>query len=302
MSSTYNAASARLPSLQLPSRHWQKWLSASISALLLAAIVYQLAHLNLRQLLSAIPSSPGFWFALAAYYLALPFSEWIIFRRLWQLPIEGFAALLRKLVSNEVLVGYSGELSFYAWARRHAGLTNAPFGAIKDVSITSALAGNIATLVMIAVAWPFLRELHAGIETRDIVLSVGAVLIVSIVVALFNNKIFSLPREELRFLLAVHLGRLIATTCLSAVMWHCALPDVSATLWLALAALQLLVTRLPFIPNKDLVFANATMLLVGSHSDIGNLTAIVAGLILLTHLAIGAVLSATALVGETGES
>ncbi len=57
MSSTYNAASARLPSLQLPSRHWQKWLSASISALLLAAIVYQLAHLNLRQLLSAIP----FW-------------------------------------------------------------------------------------------------------------------------------------------------------------------------------------------------------------------------------------------------
>lgn len=302
MSSTFNTASAGLPSLHLPTRHWQKWLSALVSGLLLVAIATQLAHLDLRQLLSAIPASPGFWLALAAYYLALPASEWIIFRRLWRLPIEGFAALLRKLVSNEILLGYSGELTFYAWARRHGGLTSAPFGAIKDVSVTSALAGNIATIVMIAIAWPFLGELHAGIATRDIALSVGVILLVSIAVAVFNRRIFSLPGGALRFLLGVHLSRLAATTCLSALMWHCALPAVSVTLWLALAALQLLVTRLPFVPNKDLVFANATILLVGEHSDIGSLIAVVAGLILVTHLIVGALLSATALIGEANAS
>lgn len=298
MSSTYNAASAGLPPLQLPTRNWQKWLSATISVMLLAAVIVQLARLDMHRLMSAIPSSPGFWLALVGYYLALPFSEWIIFRRLWRLPAEGFLALLRKLVSNEVLVGYSGELGFYAWARRHIGLTSAPFGAIKDVSITSALAGNIATVAMMAIAWPFVNQLHAGIGDRDIALSIGVILSISIAVALFKRKIFSLPGNELWFVIGVHMTRLAATTCLSAIMWHYALPDVSVTLWLALAALQLLVTRLPLIPNKDLVFANATMLLVGTQSDIGHLIAIIAGLILAAHLLIGAVLAAAGLAAE----
>ena len=298
VSSTFQVAAANLPSIDLPSRNWQRWLSAAVSILLLAVVVTQLSHLNVRQLLSAIPHSPGFWLALAAYYLALPFSEWIIFRRLWKLPAEGFAALLRKLVSNEVLVGYSGELTFYAWARRHSQLTNAPFGAIKDVSITSALAGNIITLTMMGLAWPYVSQLHAGVGAREVALSIGVILLISIGAALFKRKIFSLPGDQLRFVMTTHLCRLIATTLLSGILWHFALPEVVLTTWIVLAALQLLVTRLPFIPNKDLVFANATILMVGSHSAIGNLIAIVAGLILITHLIVGGTLAAIDLAAE----
>ena len=298
MPSSVHVATVNLPSIELPRRNWQRWLFAALSLLLLVVIVHHLGRLDARELFSAIPTSPAFWLAFAGYYLALPASEWVIYRRLWNLPAEGFRALLRKLVSNEVLLGYSGEASFYAWARRHSKLTSAPFAAIKDVSISSALAGNIVTLAMVAIAWVLLGHLRGGIDARHLGASVAAILLISIVVALFRRKIFSLPSDQLRFILTVHLARLGATTLLSGLMWHFALPDVPATSWILLAALQLLVTRLPFLPNKDLVFAGATLMIVGAGSDIGQLIAIVASLILVTHLVIGTVLVAADLIEE----
>jgi len=299
--SSLNTASARLPSIDLPNRNWLKWVSIAVSILLVAVIGRELGRLDRSALLASVPASFGFWIALAAYYLALPLSEWIIFRRLWQLPAEGFAALLRKLVSNEVLLGYSGELSFYSWARRRAGMSAAPFGTIKDVSILSALAGNLATLTMMAIAWPFAARLAPGVRLGDITLSIAVVLLASIAVGLLRNRIFSLPGSQLRFVLLVHLARLAATTLLSGILWHCALPAVALSTWVVLAALQLLVTRLPFVPNKDLLFASATLLIAGPGSDVGRMIAIVAALILVTHLIVGLLLASADLIGQARE-
>ncbi len=65
----------------------------------------------------------------------------------------------KKRISNDVVMGYSGEAYFYAWARQRAQLVAAPFGAVKDVSILSAIAGNAVTLAMIAIALPVGRNL-----------------------------------------------------------------------------------------------------------------------------------------------
>jgi hypothetical protein len=296
VSSNSSVASSRLVPLQVPERNWQRWLSAAISIALLIAIVSQFEHLGLARLRAAIPVSLTFWAAFGAYYLALPTSEWVIFRRLWNLPASGFAALLRKLVSNEVLMGYSGEVAFYSWARQRSCLTSAPFGAIKDVSVTSALAGNLVTLVMMIAAWPLLGELHIGVGPREIALSIGVMIVVSVIVALFNRRIFSLPGKDLRFIFGMHLLRLAATTTLSAVMWHSALPDVDLSLWVLLAAVHLLVTRLPFVPNKDLVFAGAALFLVGHDGQVAELIALIATMILTMHLLIGGVLAVADLI------
>lgn len=289
--SSLTVSSTLIP-LRLPDRRWQKWLSAAISIALLVAILTQFDRIGLGRLRQAIPAAPGFWLALAAYYLALPASEWLIYRRLWRLPaLAGFAALLRKLVSNEVLLGYSGEVAFYAWARDRSRLTSAPFGAIKDVSVTSALAGNIATLAMMAIAWPHLQALNLAIMPRHLAWSIAAVLAITAAIGFWRGRIFSLPSRDLSFVLRVHLLRVAATTILSALLWHFALPAVDMSAWILLAALQLLVTRLPFVPNKDLVFATATLLLVGESSQIGVMIALVATLILAAHLVIGAALA-----------
>jgi len=290
------AISSRLRPLHLPDRRWQKWLSAAISIALLAAIARQLDKFGLDRLRHDLPAAPAFWGGLAAYYLALPASEWLIYRRLWRLPAAGFAALLRKLVSNEVLMGYSGELSFYGWARARSGLSAAPFAAIKDVSVTSALAGNLATLAMVGAAWPYLDALHLPMTRNQLVGSIAAMLLGTACIGLLRGRIFSLPARDLRFVFVVHLARLGTTTALSALIWHIGLPSVALPTWIMLAALQLLVTRLPLVPNKDLVFAAATLLLVGGDSRIGALIAVIAGVILATHLLLGTALAAADLL------
>ena len=289
--SSGNTLEHRLPSLDIRSSNWQRWLTAGISLALLITIMARLGEFGFREALSVLPSQPAFWFAFAAYYFALPGSEWLIFRKLWHLPPSGFAALLRKLVSNEVLLGYSGEAYFYAWARRHAKLVAAPFGAIKDVSILSALAGNLATLAMLALAWPLLTNVAPQLHGQTIFVSTAVILGTSVAILLFRGRLFSLERAELRYAFIVHMARLVATTLLSGVMWHIALPDVSFAWLILLATLQLLVTRLPFVPSKDLVFANLAVFLIGHDNSATMVVAMIAAAILVTHLAVGALVA-----------
>jgi hypothetical protein len=278
----------RLPSLDIRAANGQRWLTAGISLALLVAIVARLGEFGFREALSVLPAKPAFWLAFAAYYFALPGSEWLIFRKLWHLPASGFTALLRKLVSNEVLLGYSGEAYFYAWARRHAKLVAAPFGAIKDVSILSALAGNMATLAMLALAWPLLTNVAPQLHGQTIFVSTAVILGTSITILLFRGRLFSLDRSSLRYVFGIHVARLAATTLLSGIMWHIALPGVSFHWLILLATLQLLVTRLPLVPSKDLVFANLAVFLIGHDNAIAVVVAMIAAAILATHLVVGA--------------
>ncbi len=285
-----------LPELEVKRFNWQAWLSAILSLAFAVTVVWKIKDFGFAEALDTLPASLTFWLAFAGYYLALPSSEWMIFRRLWGLPAAGFVALLRKMVSNEVLLGYSGEAYFYTWARKHAQLVTAPFGAIKDVSILSALAGNMITLSMMVAAWPLVGTIAPQFHARAVLLSAGIIIAVSMAVLLFRSRIFSLQGSELKAIFGVHVARLIVTTMLSGVMWNAALPDISLVWLVLLATLQLLVTRLPFVPNKELVFASLAIFLIGNDGTVAALIAMIASCILATHLLLGGVLMGADLV------
>lgn len=279
-------------------RNWVRWAGPLLSALILIVALVQFRDTDLASLIALVPQAPGFWIALAFYYLAGPLSEWVIFRRLWTIPADGFVALLRKLVSNEILLGYLGEVYFYAWARRHAKITTAPFGAIKDVTIMSALVGNGVTLLMLALALPLLGGVDVGLNSWEVGGSLLFVLATSLAAMLLRRRLFTLPRRELWIVAAIHLARIIATTCLAALMWHMLLPDVALSWWLLLGTLRQLISRLPFLPNKDVVFAGMAAFLIGRDSEIVSAMALMASLILLAHLLLGMVLGAAELLRE----
>jgi hypothetical protein len=44
-------------------------------------------------------------------------------------------------------------------------MEGSPFGAVKDVAILSALAGNIITIIMMAITWPLISPLDFGQNT-----------------------------------------------------------------------------------------------------------------------------------------
>ncbi|MBS0255090.1 MAG: hypothetical protein JSS36_07760 [Proteobacteria bacterium] len=286
-----------LAALEQPGRSRRAELvSALLSALLLLGVVWQFREVSFTRLATMIPHRPAFWVVYAVFYVLGPASEWLIYRRVWGLPFSGMAALLRKSVSNELLLGYLGEVQFYAWARGRLNMASAPFGAIKDVTILSALTGNLATLAMLAWAWPFVMSGALGLETGLTFKSLGVVLITSFVILLFRQKLFSLPRRALWFITAVHIGRIAAYVGLAALMWHLVLADVPYGLWLVLATLRMLISRLPLLPNKDVVFAGLAVFMLGHDAQVAELMTMMAALLLVTHMAVGVVFALAELI------
>ncbi len=274
----------------------------AISCAVLVAVLYQLRLLDWWAIWAMVPTSPLFWTIFVASYLASPLADWVIFRRLWRIPAAGFVALVRKQIGNSILLGYIGEVYFYDWARKRADLTAAPFGAVKDVAILSALMGNAVTLVMLGVAWPFVDVLNLGLESQMLVLSIATVILTSLVAMLFRRRLFSLPRNELTMVAIVHLIRIVVTTGLVALMWHVALPGVALSWWLLLATIGMLLSRLPFLPNKDLVFAGIAVFLIGQDQEIAALVTMIASLVLATHVLLGGILMASALFEREARS
>lgn len=258
---------------------------------MLVAVIYQLRSLDVMQLKALVPVDPLFWTVFLIYYFAPVVADFAIFRRLWGIPFEGFIALTRKLVSNELLLGYVGEVYFYSWARKKVAMKTSPFGAVKDSAILSAMVGNACTLAMMAVAYPLIGNLQLGVATQTILLSVGFVILISGLVVIFSKRLFSLPKSELWIVAGIHFARIVATTGLAALAWSIALPDVALSWWVLLATIRLLLSRLPFLPNKDVVFAGVAVFMVGRDLEISQLMALMAVIILSTHLAVATVLA-----------
>ncbi len=291
------AANDPLPLPARSSRGWSFWVGAAISLAILVAAIWQLRNVDFSTVRAMLPTTPLFWLVFAAAYFTGPAFDWLIFRRLWRIPVSGFAALVKKLIGNELLFGYVGELYLYTWARRRTEMTSAPFGAIKDVTILSGMVGNATTLILLALSYPLLGALKLGIDAPTFVGSVALVLLTSSAVLLFRKTLFSLPKGELRVVTLLHIVRIIVSNTLNACCWHLALPDVAIEWWLVLAALRLLISRLPFIPNKDVVFAGVAVFLIGHDAEIGTLMTMMATLILATHLGLGIVLVSAEAIG-----
>ncbi|TGX49575.1 hypothetical protein E5A73_18835 [Sphingomonas gei] len=262
-------------------------LGTILSLIVVGAAIYQARDLDFAKTLGLVPTSLTFWGLFALSYLIGPASDWFIFQRLWGVGAGAFGALVRKLIYNELLVGYLGEVYFYGWARRNLKFVTTPFGAVKDVAVLSAVAGNVTTLAFLAMAFPFARLMPLHDHAAAIGWSLAFVIGTSLAVMLLRQSIFSLERKELRMVFAVHLSRILATAILSAALWHLVLPDVPLSWWLVLATIRLLISRLPFVPNKDVVFAGIAVLALGGQVEVSALMVLMAGLILAAHVLVG---------------
>ena len=259
---------------------------AILSLIVVGAAIHQARGLDFATIRELLPTSPTFWVLFAISYLIGPATDWFIFHRVWGVGASAFGALIRKLTYNEMLVGYFGEVYFYGWARHNLQFVTTPFGAVKDVAVLSAVAGNVTTLVFLAVAFPFVRLLPLHEHATAIGLSLAFVIGTSLAVMLLRHSLFSLEAKELKMVFAVHLFRILASAVLSAALWHLVLPDVALGWWLLLVTIRLLISRLPFVPNKDVVFAGIAVLALGEVA-ISALMALMAGLILAAHVLVG---------------
>lgn len=276
---------AGLEPIEKIKRRWPALLGAAVSLLMIAGLTHELFDRGLAGLSQTAPDTWLFYVFFALMYLCAPTFDYVIFRRLWRIPLlGGLVALHRKRIANDVVLGYSGEAYFYAWARQRTKMVAAPFGAVKDVSILSAMAGNAITLAMLALALPFAAELLTPAQFRTGLVSAGIIVAMSVPFLLFSRRVFSLGRGTLWWIFGVQCLRLVVGSLLTALAWHFAMPDVALGMWILLAAARMLVSRLPFVPNKDLLFASFAIILIGQGEAMAELMAFIAALTLLVHV------------------
>ena len=289
-----NAATITLPGggLTAPASGgagWQRVLGIVLSVLTVGFLVYQVGEIGWGKVWAVLPSTPWFYLLFALSYLSLPVADLIIFHRLWAIPYRNIRLFLRKRVLNEALLGYSGEAYLYLWARKRPHLRVPALAAVKDVNITSALAGNIMTLALMAALVPVIGGLTRGSPVdvhlaRQLTAGVVAATALSVGLLLFRGRVLSMPARDNVVTFCIHMGRLLFGVITLAAAWAVALPAIHWTVWLALSALRLIVSRLPLVPNKELLFATFGVLLAGSANvEIAALLAACAALNLAGH-------------------
>jgi hypothetical protein len=226
---------------------------------LLGFLAHGLATLGWSRVWNARPAALSFYLVQVLPYVILPVSELMIYRNLLrvgrQLPL---VALLRKRYLNNVMLEYSGEAYFFYWVQQNIKLTRDNLlHAVRDSSVLSAGAG----LVMV---WTMLAALVAGggvrlpaflVSNQWTLISAGSLpLVLCLALVAGGRRVTSLTRGEIVSTFAIHLARSAAVLALEFVTWWLSGALPSAAVCLDFVAFRLVVTRLPLVPNKDLLF------------------------------------------------
>ncbi len=171
---------------------------------------------------------------------------------------------VRKKVYNYAVAGYSGEAFLALWARRRLALSDRRvLGAIKDNNLVTAFTSNLATIAAISGLALFgLLDLAVDAVPGGPALfafAFGIAAILSLVAVLARRKLTSLPSKSIGELVTIHAVRQLMFPALQVSMYAAALPGASFEIWGLFVATQLVVSRIPFLPNQELVYASVAL-------------------------------------------
>ncbi len=238
-------------------------------AAVIAYLIYELRDVRWNDVIDGLPLNPLFYLLLLALYCLLPLSQLLAYRITWSFDTRAsLSAFVRKRIFNKDVLGYSGEVYFYGWARRNVqGSDREILKTIRDQNIVSSAASTSVALLLLAI-FLYTGQLSltdvVGTSTTGVFVTAAVVIVLSAIVILRLRKyLFAMAARTAGTVFAVHVMRLVVGQLLQIAMWSVAMPDVSLQVWFTYAALSIIVTRIPFVPNMDLVFMSIAISLSG---------------------------------------
>ena len=254
-------------------RPWVRAAAVAARVLFFAAMVAWMAlkveAIGWRDVVRSLPTTPWFYLLFVVTFLVLPTSEVPIFRTIFGQRLPGaLPVLIRKRIFNSALVGYSGELYLFWWLRRTIGLPSRRIATgLKDNAILSALASGLVTLLLLfgfGMAGGGRRLAHwlDAQMTLLIALAIGAALLAPLAFRL-RRHLIALSARRAGAVLGVHVARITAVVLLQALQWAVVLPQEPWSVWLVFLTAQMVISRLPIVPNRDLLFLSAALEMSG---------------------------------------
>lgn len=231
---------------------------------MLAYMAHVLGNIGWRSVLAALPTNPWFYLLTIPLFLALPIADWLSYQAIWGKRFaRSLPVFIRKRVYNQGLVGYAGEAYLAWWAVQRGGLRSGEaLVHVKDVSVLAASAGNIASTLL---ALGFLAAYGWQGQTGRLMLAAsGFLLLVLVLSAVLRKRIISLPGATLRAVLRIHLIRVAIVLPLQVLQWEAGLPQAPLSAWLLILTAQMLISRVPFLPNRELAGVGAGLSIAGT--------------------------------------
>ena len=236
----------------------------TLTLAVVALLLYQLTRIGWDEVLANLPTNPLFYVFLTCSYLTLPIVESFIYGKIWTTPCRKILpAAIKKKIFNQEVVGYSGDLFLYSWAKRKIDRTGREIAhSIKDNLIISSLTSTALAFLLLGV-YAYAGKISVsgligeGTVGAILFFSMLSLLVISVLLVVFRRSVLYLGKRVIRFLFVMHSGRLLLTQVFSVLQWNAVLPEVAITTWFTYLAIQIVLSRVPFLPNKDLFFMGA---------------------------------------------
>ncbi len=239
-----------------------------IPAALLVIIGRRLTELGWGEIWTARPGNPGFYILLVLQFFLQPFGDYLVYRNLWGgANTPPMAVILRKRLLNTFMLDYSGEAFFFFWAQARLKLKPGMLvHGIKDSNLLSGGAGLVMVyLMLLALLAVGGLKIPASLNVHGwLFLLLGSVpLILCAALVLGHRKLTALTKGQIAATFAIHFGRAALVLAVEFGLWQLSGALPTAVACLQFVALRLVVTRLPLVPNRDLIFVGAGMAAAG---------------------------------------
>ncbi len=247
--------------LQSPvARRVMRLLRGALTLLLLGFVIWRLGHIGWNNIAKAASFTPAMLLIFGLCYAIQPGADFLVYRRLWRLPVQALPAFFRKRALNEGVMDYSGEAWMLDWARRrNIGSLSTVGSALKDVNLLSILTSHFLTLIVVAslMATGLLDRVFAQNAQLISTVRVGSIFVLLMLAAMLvlQKRYMRLARRDVWFVSIIHVARVVCFYLCSMLLWSAAVPGVAFSDWPLFAGAQLLASRLPFVPNRDLMMA-----------------------------------------------
>lgn len=239
-------------------------------AALILILLWQISTIGLGEVIGNIPLHPLFYLLFLILYAGLPLSEYFIYKRKVSLPfVESQRIFHFKRIYNKFFIGYSGEVYLFNWMNRRFQLPkNELFAFIRDNNSLSLVASWL--VVSTLSGWLLLTDetgLAALIQEEIrlfLFLFLAAIALYVILASIFRRKLYSLNMNDSIHLLLIHIVRTVLLALLQVLQWFIIIPEAGILLLFNFLALQMVIGKIPFIPNKELIYISLSLYLAQS--------------------------------------
>lgn len=242
-----------------------KYLGWLAQGLIVGIIALQLTGIGWEKIFSALPTTPYFYLLFLFIYFLLPISETLAYKISWGIPFrKSLSIFIKKRIFNKDILGYSGEVVLMQWASKHTDSTPKQiFKDVRDMNIISSAASTLVALGLLAILF-----MTGNIRASDQILhldyfaaagwfeftaGIVVLIILAVLILRYKKYLFSMPVVKSAKVFSIHSTRMVLLYAAQILQWHIVLPDISLETWFTFLSVNIIVSRIPFIPSQDLV-------------------------------------------------